>query len=74
LKKYRRHSIVVLLTIAALITPSPDPFSQLLVFAPLMVLYEVSIVISSRVGKRKAREAEAEKIQNPPPADAEVKT
>jgi sec-independent protein translocase protein TatC len=70
LRRYRRHSIVVLLTIAALITPSPDPFSQLLVFAPLMVLYEVSILISARVAKRKAREAaeDAANSEAPNPA------
>lgn len=71
LRKYRRHSIVILLIIAALITPSPDPFSQLLVFTPLMILYEVSIVISKRVAKRKAAEAAAEREKdNSTPAEA----
>lgn len=60
LKKYRRHSIVVLLIVAGVVTP-PDPFSQILVFFPLMALYEVGIVISGRVAKRKAREEKAEK-------------
>jgi sec-independent protein translocase protein TatC len=64
LRRYRRHSIVVLLTIAALITPSPDPFSQLLVFAPLMILYEISILISARVAKRKAKEAAEDAAQS----------
>ncbi len=72
LRKYRRHSIVVLLIIAALITPSPDPFSQLLVFTPLMILYEISILISARVFKRKAREAAAERENDVKPAVAEV--
>jgi Tat protein translocase TatC len=72
LRKYRRHSIVVLLTIAALITPSPDPFSQLLVFAPLMVLYEVSILISARVERRKARDAAQDALVESKPADAET--
>lgn len=71
LRKYRRHSIVVLLTLAALITPSPDPFSQMLVFAPLMILYEVSILISARVAKRKAREAAAEQQKSSQPASAD---
>ena len=71
LRKYRRHSIVILLIIAALITPSPDPFSQLLVFTPLMILYEVSILISRRVAKRKAAEEAAEKEKdNSTPAEA----
>lgn len=55
LKKYRRHSIVVLLIVAGIVTP-PDPFSQILVFFPLMFLYEIGIVISRRVQRRKAKE------------------
>lgn len=46
LKKYRRHSIVAILIIAAVITPTPDPVSQLIFAAPLFVLYEISIIIS----------------------------
>lgn len=71
LRKYRRHSIVILLTIAALITPSPDPFSQLLVFAPLMILYEASIFISARVARRKAREAKEEEVKYAAEREAE---
>lgn len=44
--KYRRHSIVVILILAAVITPSPDPVSQLMVAVPLWVLYEISVVIA----------------------------
>jgi sec-independent protein translocase protein TatC len=50
LKKYRKHSYVVLLIIAAIITP-PDVLSQILVAIPLVILYEISIVISARVDK-----------------------
>jgi sec-independent protein translocase protein TatC len=57
LKKYRKHAIVVIFIIAAIITP-PDVFSQTLVAIPLLVLYEVGIVISKRVMKQK------EKIRN----------
>lgn len=42
---YRRHAIVVIFIIAALITP-PDVFSQTLVAIPLLVLYEISILVS----------------------------
>ena len=49
MKKFRRHAIVVLLIIAAFITPSPDIASQLLVFAPLYFLYEISIFVSMYV-------------------------
>ncbi len=48
LKKYRRHSIIVIVTLSAIITP-PDVFSQVLVALPLMVLYEIGIVISRRI-------------------------
>jgi sec-independent protein translocase protein TatC len=40
--RYRRHAIVVLLILAALITPSGDPFTLSLVFIPLYGLYELS--------------------------------
>jgi sec-independent protein translocase protein TatC len=46
--KYRRHSLVVVLALSAIITP-PDVFSQILVAFPLMFLYEVGIRISKRI-------------------------
>ena len=48
LKKYRRHALIVILTLGAIITP-PDVFSQILVSLPLVLLYEISISISRRV-------------------------
>jgi len=42
-KTYRRHAIVILLIIAAVITPTGDPFTLSLVFFPLYSLYELSI-------------------------------
>jgi len=58
LKKYRRHSLVVILALSAIITP-PDVFSQVMVAMPLIVLYEIGIGISKRiVRQREAREAE----------------
>lgn len=45
LKKYRRHAIVILVVLAAVITPSGDPFTLSVVFLPLYLLYEVSILI-----------------------------
>jgi sec-independent protein translocase protein TatC len=50
LRKYRKHSYVVLLIIAAIITP-PDVLSQIIVTIPLVILYEVGIFISARVDK-----------------------
>jgi sec-independent protein translocase protein TatC len=55
LVKYRRHSIVVIFIIAAIITP-PDIFSQILVSIPLLVLFEVSIIISKNVYRKKQEE------------------
>jgi sec-independent protein translocase protein TatC len=51
LKKYRRHAIIVILIVAAIITP-PDVFSQILVTVPLIALYEFSIGLSKRVTKK----------------------
>lgn len=60
LRKYRKHSIVIILVIAAIVTP-PDPLSQMLITIPLYMLFEISILISASVAKRKARE-EAEEL------------
>ncbi len=46
LRKYRRHSIIVILILAAVLTPTPDPISQLIFAAPLFVLYEISIMVA----------------------------
>lgn len=51
LKKYRRHSIILIMVLAATITP-PDIFSLLLVTMPLILLYELGIMISRRVNKK----------------------
>ena len=48
LKKYRRHSLVIILVLSAIITP-PDIFSQVMVAVPLLVLYEISIRISRNI-------------------------
>jgi sec-independent protein translocase protein TatC len=55
LRKYRKHAIVLIFILSAIITP-PDVFSQTLVSIPLLILYEVSIVISGRVMKKKEKE------------------
>lgn len=53
LKKYRRHAIVVFFIIAAIVTPTPDPFVQTLFAAPLCLLYELSIWVSAWIGRRR---------------------
>ncbi|MDA3822072.1 MAG: twin-arginine translocase subunit TatC [Bacteroidales bacterium] len=52
LKKYRRHSLVLILALSALITP-PDIFSQIMVSLPLIILYEIGIGISRRIMKER---------------------
>ncbi|MGX7686236.1 twin-arginine translocase subunit TatC [Flectobacillus roseus] len=56
MREYRRHALIVILIVAAIITPSPDVISQLLVATPLFGLYEISIWVSASVNKK--REAE----------------
>jgi sec-independent protein translocase protein TatC len=55
LRKYRRHSIIIIFIMAAVITP-PDIFSLIMVTFPLVLLYEVGIMISRRIEKQKERE------------------
>jgi len=57
LRKYRKHSYVVLLIIAAIITP-PDILSQMIVCIPLVILFELSIIISGRVEKARLKRLE----------------
>jgi sec-independent protein translocase protein TatC len=51
LRTYRKHSIVVILVLSALITP-PDVISQILMCFPLLFLYEISILVSSTIQKK----------------------
>ncbi len=55
MRKYRKHAIVVILIAAAIITPSPDVTSQMLVAFPLYFLYEASIFVSRYVIKQKIK-------------------
>jgi sec-independent protein translocase protein TatC len=50
LRKYRKHALVVVLILAAVITP-PDVASQVVVAIPILILYELGIIISKRVEK-----------------------
>jgi len=49
LKKYRKFAFLVILILAAVITPSPDWTSQAIVTLPLILLYEISIYLSKKV-------------------------
>ncbi|MFN2314316.1 MAG: twin-arginine translocase subunit TatC, partial [Bacteroidales bacterium] len=55
MRKYRKHSIVLVLLVAAVITP-PDIFSLVLVTIPLILLYELSIFIAARVVRKRAEQ------------------
>lgn len=48
MRTYRKHAVIVILVIAAIITP-PDVATQLIVSVPVLILYEASILISKRV-------------------------
>ena len=49
LKRYRRHAIVANTVLAAALTPTPDPFSMILLAIPMILMYELSIVIARYV-------------------------
>ena len=61
MKQYRKHAFVIILVLAAVITP-PDVITQLLIGFPLYVLYEASIVISRRVIKKQEEEEKKESL------------
>ncbi len=46
MRRYRKHAIIIILILAGILTPSPDITSQLLLGIPLLILYEISILIS----------------------------
>jgi sec-independent protein translocase protein TatC len=56
MRTYRKHAVVIILIVAAIITPSPDVTSQLLVAFPLYLLYELSIYVSMYVVKKAEKE------------------
>ncbi len=57
LGRYRRHAILAIVIVAALVTPTPDPFTQLVMAVPMYGLYELGILLSWRVARKKARES-----------------
>ncbi len=58
LSKHRRYAILIIFIAAAVLTPSPDAFTQIIMAIPLMVLYELSVFIAKFVEKKK-KEADA---------------
>lgn len=60
LAKNRKYALLVIVILAAALTPGPDPVSQIMMAGPVYILFELSICISKWAGKKKraAREAE----------------
>ena len=52
MRKYRRHAIVVIFIISAVVTPTPDMVTQTLLALPMILLYEVSIFVSKYSQKK----------------------
>jgi sec-independent protein translocase protein TatC len=52
LRRFRPYSVIVFLSVAAVITPTTDPFTFLLLAVPMSLLYEVAIFVSSRLKRR----------------------
>ena len=55
LNKYHRHAIVAIFIAAAILTPGPDIASQLMLAIPLLVLFEISLLIAFILDRRKGR-------------------
>ena len=52
MRKYRKHAVIIILIAAAVITPSPDVTSQMVVAIPMYLLYELSVFVSAWVIKK----------------------
>ena len=57
MRKYRKHAVIVILIAAAVITPSPDVTSQMVVAIPMYLLYEISVLVSASVVRRQQQES-----------------
>lgn len=59
MRKVRRYAILGIFIVAAILSP-PDVVSQLLMACPMLILYEISILVAAAVGKRGKKKAEKE--------------
>ncbi len=66
LRRFRKHALIVNAVLAAALTPSPDPFSMVLMAIPLAVMYELSIIIARFVNPMISHE---EAMENSPLSD-----
>lgn len=53
----RKYAIVIIIILAAVLTPGPDPISQLIMAAPMLILYEAGIIVSKLVVRKKRNRA-----------------
>jgi len=60
LKRYRKWALLGAFIIAAILTPTPDPFNQCLMALPMYVFYEVGIISAGFFNKKKASASEPE--------------
>jgi sec-independent protein translocase protein TatC len=60
MRKVRRYAIVTEAVVAMILTPSQDPLSMALMLGPLMLLYEVGILLARSVARRRAKREQAE--------------
>ncbi len=68
LGRYRRYAIVAIVVIAAIITPTPDPFTQMSVAIPLYALYEIGVVLARVAAPEDQGEAAQADAASPEPA------
>ncbi|MFC1852005.1 twin-arginine translocase subunit TatC [candidate division CSSED10-310 bacterium] len=75
LSKNRKYAIMVIFIVAAILTP-PDVITQFMLAGPLIILYEISIVIARVVGRNRARkekELHSNEVEEEPPAEHNTK-
>lgn len=65
MKRYRRHAIVIILIVGAIITPTSDVFTLMMVSVPMYLLYETSIWIVSRTEKKRLEDPVEEVPEKP---------
>jgi sec-independent protein translocase protein TatC len=58
MSKQRRYAILIIFIVAAILTPSPDAFTQCIMAIPLIVLYELSIYVAKFAEKKKSSPGE----------------
>jgi sec-independent protein translocase protein TatC len=55
LRKNRKYALLIIFVVAAILTPTPDILNQFLMAGPLIVLYEISIILVAASGRRRKR-------------------